>query len=220
MKRHVARRWWLLAVPLLLLTACEKEKDLYGIFYADIVTCHQGNEGTYFTCQATDSSPMDTLCPIGTVDESRTAEGVRVLLQYRPVEELSTTRKRIEVQALSAIHFDTLRLVSHERMTELPDDTLYLQSIWKTGDFLNLRYRIDYHSRPHSIMLVADESTLEGDTLKVELRHSRNDDPEGHWSNLYSSFNIEGYRNHPYTTLKVYVNQVNFNYKYYYFKLN
>ena len=200
MKRHVARRWWLLAVPLLLLTACEKEEDLYGIFYADIVTCHRGNEGTYFTC--------------------RTAEGVRVLLQYRPVEELSTTRKRIEVQALSAIHFDTLRLVSHERMTELPDDTLYLQSIWKTGDFLNLRYRIDYHSQPHSIMLVADESTLEGDTLKVELRHSRNDDPEGHWSNLYSSFNIEGYRNRPYTTLQVYVNQVNFNYKYYYFKLN
>ena len=124
------------------------------------------------------------------------------------------------MQALSAIHFDTLRLVSHERMTELPDDTLYLQSIWKTGDFLNLRYRIDYHSQPHSIMLVADESTLEGDTLKVELRHSRNDDPEGHWSNLYSSFNIEGYRNRPYTTLQVYVNQVNFNYKYYYFKLN
>ena len=32
MKRHVARRWWLLAVPLLLLTACEKEEDLYGPF--------------------------------------------------------------------------------------------------------------------------------------------------------------------------------------------
>ena len=67
---------------------------------------------------------------------------------------------------------------------------------------------------------VADEAELSGDTLKVQLRHSRNDDPEGHWSNLYSSFNISAYRSRPYTTLQLYVNQVNFNYKYYYFKLN
>ena len=147
---------------------------------------------------------------------------IRVCLfqQFRPVEQLDEHRKRIEIQALSAIHFDTLRVVAHDKMPQLPDDTLYLQSVWKTGDFLNLRYRIDYHSRPHSIMLVADEDELSGDTLKVELRHSRNDDPEGHWSNLYSSFNIEAYRKRPYTTLQLYVNQVNFNYKYYYFKLN
>ena len=220
MSRTIASRWWLLALLLLLTTACEQEEDIYGIFYADIVTCHRNNSGTYFTHQATDSAPLDTLYPVGTVNEAKTGEGVRVLLQYRPVETLGENRQRVEIQALSSIHFDTLRLVSHEQMAQLPDDTLYLQSIWKTGDFLNLRYRIDYHSQPHSIMLVADESTLEGDTLKVELRHSRNDDPEGHWTNLYSSFNIEGYRNRPYTTLQVYVNQVNFNYKYYYFKLN
>lgn len=220
MKRPVAWHWWALLLSLLVMTSCEKEEDVYGIFYLDIVTCHQENGATYFTYQTTDSAPMDTLCPVGAVDESKTGEGERVLLQFRPIEEWSKTRKQIEILALSSIHFDTLRVVSHEKMAELPDDTLYLQSVWKTGDFLNLRYRIDYHSRPHSIMLVADESTLEGDTLKVELRHSRNDDPEGHWSNLYSSFNISGYRNRPYTTLQLYVNQVNFNYKYYYFKLN
>ena len=191
MIRTIASRWWLLALLLGLTTACEQEKDIYGIFYADIVTCHRGNDGTYFTHQATDSAPLDTLYPVGAVNEAKTAEGVRVLLQYRPVETLGENRQRIEIQAL-----------------------------WKTGDFLNLRYRIDYHSRPHTLMLVADESTLAGDTLKMELRHSRNDDPEGHWTNLYSSFNIEGYRSRPYTTLQLYVNQVNFNYKYYYFKLH
>lgn len=220
MSRTIASRWWLLALLLLLTTACEQEEDIYGIFYADIVTCHRSNSGTYFTHQATDSAPLDTLYPVGTVNEAKTGEGVRVLLQYRPVETLGENRQRVEIQTLSSIHFDTLRLVSHEQMAQLPDDTLYLQSVWKTGDFLNLRYRIDYHSRPHTLMLVADESSLAGDTLKMELRHSRNDDPEGHWTNLYSSFNIEGYRSRPYTTLQLYVNQVNFNYKYYYFKLH
>lgn len=100
-------------------------------------------------------------------------EGVRVLLQYRPIETLSEHKKQVEIQALSAIHFDTLRIVPHDKIDQLPDDTLYLQSVWKTGDFLNLRYRIDYHSRPHSILLVADEAELSGDTLKVQLRHSR-----------------------------------------------
>ncbi|HIZ26912.1 NigD-like protein [Barnesiella sp. An55] len=221
MKRLAIFHGWFWVVPLLLATtACEKEEDIYGVFYLDIVTCHHHDGNTYFTHQATDSAPMDTLYPTETPNESLTAEGVRVLLQYKPLESLGENRERIEIQALSAIHFDTLRLVSHEQLAQLPNDTLYLQSIWKTGDFLNLRYRIDYHSRPHGIRLVADESTLESDTLKVELRHSRNDDPEGHWTNLYSSFNIEAYRSRPYTTLQVYVNQVNFDYKYYYFKLH
>lgn len=222
MKSGLFSHWWLWVVmPLLLaMTSCEKEEDIYGVFYLDIVTCHHLDGNTYFTYQATDSAPMDTLYPTSTVNESLTAEGVRVLLQYKPLESLGENRERIEIQALSAIHFDTLQMVSHERLAQLPNDTLYLQSVWKTGDFLNLRYRIDYHSKPHSIWLVADESALDSDTLKVELRHSRNDDPEGHWTNLYSSFNIEAYRNRPYTTLQLYVNQVNFDYKYYYFKLH
>lgn len=217
------KRAWLYVIsilPLLLFTACKgEEEDIYGIFYADIVTCHTGSEGLHFSYQTTDSTPADTLYPTSPVTET-IKEGERVLLQFRPVEQLAEHRKRIEVQALSAIHFDTLRVVGHNNMDKLPDDTLYLQSVWKTGDFLNLRYRIDYHSRPHSIMLITDEETLSGDTLKLQLRHSRNDDPEGHWSNMYSSFNISACRKHPYTTIQLYVNQVNFNHKFYYFKLN
>ena len=219
------KKSWLYGCSFILLsifaTACgDDEKDIYGIFYADIVTCHTNKGNPYFTYQTTDSAPVDTLYPVSEVNSDDMGEGVRVLLQYRPIGTLSEHKKQVEIQALSAIHFDTLRIVPHDKIDQLPDDTLYLQSAWKTGDFLNLRYRIDYHSRPHRILLVADEAELSGDTLKVQLRHSRNDDPEGHWSNLYSSFNISAYRSRPYTTLQLYVNQVNFNYKYYYFKLN
>ena len=122
---------------------------------------------SYFTYQTTDSAPVDTLYPVSEVNSDDMGEGVRVLLQYRPIETLSEHKKQVEIQALSAIHFDTLRIVPHDKIDQLPDDTLYLQSAWKTGDFLNLRYRIDYHSRPHSILLVADEAELSGDTLKV-----------------------------------------------------
>ena len=192
------KKSWLYGCSFILLsifaTACgDDEKDIYGIFYADIVTCHTNKGNPYFTYQTTDSAPVDTLYPVSEVNSDDMGEGVRVLLQYRPIETLSEHKKQVEIQALSAIHFDTLRIVPHDKIDQLPDDTLYLQSVWKTGDFLNLRYRIDYHSRPH---------------------------PEGHWSNLYSSFNISAYRSRPYTTLQLYVNQVNFNYKYYYFKLN
>lgn len=63
-------------------------------------------------------------------------EGVRVLLQYRPIETLSEHKKQVEIQALSAIHFDTLRIVPHDKIDQLPDDTLYLQSVWKTATSL------------------------------------------------------------------------------------
>ena len=159
------KKSWLYGCSFILLsifaTACgDDEKDIYGIFYADIVTCHTNKGNPYFTYQTTDSAPVDTLYPVSEVNSDDMGEGVRVLLQYRPIETLSEHKKQVEIQALSAIHFDTLRIVPHDKIDQLPDDTLYLQSVWKTGDFLNLRYRIDYHSRPHSILLVADEAEL------------------------------------------------------------
>ena len=146
------KKSWLYGCSFILLsifaTACgDDEKDIYGIFYADIVTCHTNKGNPYFTYQTTDSAPVDTLYPVSEVNSDDMGEGVRVLLQYRPIETLSEHKKQVEIQALSAIHFDTLRIVPHDKIDQLPDDTLYLQSAWKTGDFLNLRYRIDYHSR-------------------------------------------------------------------------
>ncbi len=78
-------------------------------------------------------------------------EGVRVLLQYRPIETLSEHKKQVEIQALSAIHFDTLRIVPHDKIDQLPDDTLYLQSAWKTGDFLlsEVSYRLPQPAAQH-----------------------------------------------------------------------
>ncbi len=214
---------YLLIITLLpvLLAACNNEKDMYGELYLDVVTVHKSEQQTpYFTRQANDASPVETLYPVPALSSQNVAEGERMLLQYHPIEQLSNHQQRIKIQSLSPIHFDTLKIVSREVIDKLPNDTLYLQSVWKTGDFLNLRYRIEYNSKPHSIFLVADESELSGDTLKLQLRHSRNNDPMGHWRNLYSSFNIAAYRNHPYTTIQLYVNQVNYNNKYYYFNLD
>ena len=89
MIRTIASRWWLLALLLGLTTACEQEKDIYGIFYADIVPCHRGYAGPYFPHRSTDTAPLDPLSPVGAVNEGKTAEGLRVLLQYRPVETLA-----------------------------------------------------------------------------------------------------------------------------------
>ncbi len=209
-----------LLLPMLLI-ACDKEKDIYGILYLDMVTVHVSEEDApHFTRQANDASAVDTLYPTPALSPEGIQEGQRVMLQYNPVGELSNHRQIIQVQVLLPIHFDTLEIAPKEIIDKLPDDTVYLQSVWKTGDFLNLRYRVEYNNSPHSVFLVADENELSGDTLKLQLRHSRNDDPVGHWRNLYSSFNIAAYRSRPYTTIQLYVNQVNFKHKYYYFNLD
>ena len=124
------KKSWLYGCSFILLsifaTACgDDEKDIYGIFYADIVTCHTNKGNPYFTCQTTDSAPVDTLYPVSEVNSDDMGEGVRVLLQYRPIGTLSEHKKQVEIQALSAIHFDTLRIVPHDKIDQLPDDTLY-----------------------------------------------------------------------------------------------
>ena len=122
MKHRKLRTWPILLLLLpFVITACDdKEEDIYGIFYADIVTCHTTNGNICFSYQATDAAPADTLYPVSTVS-GNFGNGERILLQFRPIEQLDEHRKRIEIQALSAIHFDTLRVVAHDKMPQLPD---------------------------------------------------------------------------------------------------
>lgn len=52
----------------------ETMKDIYGIFYADIVTCHTNKGNPYFTYQTTDSAPVDTLYPVSEVNSDDMGE--------------------------------------------------------------------------------------------------------------------------------------------------
>ena len=81
------KKSWLYGCSFILLsifaTACgDDEKDIYGIFYADIVTCHTNKGNPYFTYQTTDSAPVDTLYPVSEVNSDDMGEGVRVWQQY------------------------------------------------------------------------------------------------------------------------------------------
>lgn len=197
-------------------SACEDEKDRYGDLRLDLVTCDYTDGTLHFKRPQTDNREY-TLVPVPEYS-AQVVQGERVALYYEPSTTVSGMEIPVTVRGIAPIHFDTLQGTS--RIDLLADDEVRLQSVWKTGDFLNFRYQIEYLCGPHRMLLVADRNRLnESDTLKVELRHDRRNDPEGYWSTVYSSFNIEFARRNDYKVLQVYVNNINYPDKLYFFDL-
>lgn len=92
------KKSWLYGCSFILLsifaTACgDDEKDIYGIFYADIVTCHTNKGNPYFTYQTTDSAPVDTLYPVSEVNSDDMGEGSARIAAIPPDRNVVGTQK-------------------------------------------------------------------------------------------------------------------------------
>lgn len=202
-----------------LLLSCEKEPSYdYGPFRLDIVTYQANNIPAYFILEK-DKEESQSLIPTERPSLNNIKDGTRVMLQYIKDEAINDKEYYITIKGLSRILSDSLRGATPELMKLLQNDTIRLNSIWKSGDYLNIKYQSEFHNIPHSQILVTEKDKLMNDTIVAEIRHNRRNDPPGYWSNSVSSYYIGALKNRPCKILKVYVNNINYPEKYYYFRL-
>ena len=78
-------------------------------------------------------------------------------------------------------------------------------------EYINLRYKIEFNNIPHSLeMIYIPEKQLPDDTLRLQLRHDKNNDPAGFLTAGYASFRISPLLiRQNLTTIKIYVNCYN-----------
>ena len=110
--------------------------------------------------------------------------GQRVLLNY-----ILLKGNRIQIRHILPIftgHIETNDLPSQNEI-----DPVKLQSVWIGGNYLNLIFEVEYHSKAHSISLVRDISSS---SPEIHLLHSRNDDLRGYQRIMHASFNLESLR--------------------------
>lgn len=104
--------------------------------------------------------------------------GQRVVLNYVPLKG-----DTIKIRSISDIFTHAVQVEGYPE--KLVQDPVKIQSVWVSGDYLNMILEIEYHSKPHTVALLRN---IASPTADLYFSHSRNDDPPGYRQMLYASF--------------------------------
>ena len=203
----------LLLTALVALVSCDKQEDIdrsYTDYRYDIVT-YLGENGTgaVFEYLGRDDSASIKLQSRVIVSDVKTQQ--RVLLRYDFTDKAATGATRdIDVFGCNAIFSDSLRMIM-ESPGNLPQHEVKLRSLWRTGEFINLHCQVEYTGKARTLMLVADGTTLDNDTVHCYLTHDLRGEQGTFWRDCYASFNVGALWKRPtFHCLRVHLNDLTF----------
>ncbi|PWL58821.1 MAG: hypothetical protein DBY35_11935 [Bacteroidales bacterium] len=158
-------------------------------FLSDIVTVESsGDEGSRFTFRRYDDSPLVTLtAPQLRVDDKYV--GKRMLLRYYPESGKPYTDDIIRPIAISPVNCDTAVIRPVERY-DWDADAVFLNSIWRSGNYINVHLRAVYSDKPRYFSLMVDSLTLTDAVPQVYLVHNTLGAPDSYMREVYASFDI------------------------------
>ena len=207
--------WTRIIVLTLLLTlvACGDE-DIdrrYTDYRTDIVTFLDNDEqGAVFELLRRDDSTAVTL--LGNLALGNGVKpGQRVLLRYDWADRLAADRRRVMVYGVATIVSDSLRYTVKPLSDYLDQmEPVKLLSIWRTGDYLNLRAQVEYTGKARHFYLLLDSATVKADTAHCYLVNNTHGDTTYHWREGYASFFVGNLWHRPgLRTMRVHVNDDN-----------
>lgn len=195
-------------------TSCNDDDEYYqyGDFRFDMVTFvgQDGNASgdTYI------NYPADDITPVTMIDQSAAAStaggldsGDRILLNYIVDSRNSDGSLNITARSYTRAITDTLRMVPTD--TSVPMDSINLNSIWRTGKYINIYCRVRYTEYARIMALVADYTTFNDDTVHCYLMHNMMQAPTYFWRRCYMSFDISSVWNlQSCKTVRVHINDV------------
>lgn len=173
-----------------MLCACSDDDYNDRIMLSDLVSIQasDASTGTTFTFQRYDDSPVITLVdPKLNIKEELV--GHRALLYYYPENGQAYESGNISTTGLNIVNSDTtvVRPIARYDWNASP---VYLNSIWRSGKYLNFRMRLDYSDKPRHFGLVVDSLTLTDPEPQLYLVHNLNGAPENFLRECYASFDI------------------------------
>lgn len=171
-------------------SACSDESYNDRMMLADLVSIQSSDEstGTTFTFQRYDDSPTITLVDpdLAIKDEY---VGQRALLYYYPDNGQAYQSGTISARGVTIVNSDTavVRPIYRYNWDASP---VYLNSVWRSGKYLNFRMRVDYSDKPRHFGLVADSLTVTEPNPQFYLVHDLNGAPDNFLRECYASFDI------------------------------
>lgn len=203
----------LLLAAVMALVSCDKQEDIdraYTDYRQDIVTyLGMNTQGALFEYLGHgDSASVQLQSHVDIGQDVKTHQ--RVLLRYDFSDSKGGTSRDITVYGCNAIISDSLRRTSASP-DSLPRQQVKLRSIWRTGEFINLHCQVEYTTKARTFMLVADDTTLDKDTVDCYLTHDLRGERGTFWRDCYASFNVGALWKRPsIKCLRVHLNDVTF----------
>lgn len=178
----------------------------------DLVT-FDGNlsQGATFTFQRRDDSPMITLTAKGVkMATDQVKQNDRLIIGYYPEAGEAYKSDNIQLISVTKVNQDTIRFSPAEEIVGWDRDPIYLNSLWRSGKYLNMYLRVEYSSESRKFRLVADESTLGDEYPQLYLMHDMFDAPESFSRRAYASFDISSVWDNPkYKGVVLHINDSN-----------
>lgn len=176
----------------IMLTACRDDDGArnHDYMYCDIVTVESASEadGTLFTMQRYDDSPLISYTDSKWVAPEKIV-GQRVLIYY--YTESDRPYESGEVKTVSVKQITNGAVAGGDPTSpQWNADAVFLNSIWRTGIYLNMRMRVSYSAKPRYFALTADETTLNSEQPQLYLVHNLDGEPQSYMSEIYASFDL------------------------------
>lgn len=164
----------LLTLFLLSLIGCDKEVERLDNFLIDFATVIK--QGSNYIFKLDDGT---LLTPDGSFSFNGNT-GDRIILNWIPSDD-----NIVKINRASSIYTGTIQKEGYPN--QYKNDPIKIQSIWVSGDYLNMILEFEYHSISHSIAVFRD---MESQTVDLYFAHTTNNDPKGYPQIMYASFLI------------------------------
>lgn len=200
------------------MTSCDDDEYYeYGNSSFDMVTyAGNGTAGDSYI-----NYPVNDIAPVTLIDAATNASstglksGTRLLLNYAVNSRNSDGSLNITAKSYTKAITDTLRYVPGT--TPVPMDSVSLNSIWRTGRYINIYCRVKYTETARVMALVADYRTIRNDTVHCYLMHNMMDATAYFWRRCYASYDISSVWNlQSCKTVRIHIDDVNYPERRYY----
>lgn len=207
---------YILPIIAMLAASCnDDEYYRYGDFRYDMVTYMGHDEAlggdAYINYPTGDNSAVTLIDPQSAASTSSAGleTGSRLLLNYIIDSRNSDGSLNVTARSYTKAITDSLRYIPN--LSSMAMDSISLNSIWRTGRYINLYCRVKYTYAARQIALVADYSTLHNDTVHCYLMHNMLGVQAYFWRRCYMSFDINSVWNlQSCKTVRIHLNDVTY----------
>lgn len=181
-------------VLMAILTGCINSDTIDGsvdMTTWDIAT-FEGNveQRATFTVRQGDDSPEATLTYPREIEMENLSAGDRVYIAYNPVDNVPYRSGEITLKSISLITQGRVEVAPFDPADGWNADPVYVVTIWRTGDYLNIYCRLPYYTDPRRFGITADESTIGSAIPQLYLNHQLPEEVNSFDRAYYASFDI------------------------------
>lgn len=189
-------RWFKLsAIPaayLMVLSSCGEDKPDKGTAVLQDIAefSSQTSAAAHFGIYRENAPDVLLTAPGAHIDESRVKQGESLLITYIPESGQANRSGEISLLSYHAINNSSMTTGDIADFPAWDRDQVYLISIWRAGEKIDMRCRLTYDTTPRRFMLMLDQSTASNDIPDLYVVHELSQPVESFDRNYYAAFDI------------------------------